>query len=154
MTVRQARPGLTPFVEEYLDVGKALGPGGRDPLLPGNADRRDLVLCDFGKRAYVPRRVDDDLLPVERRVEIRDDADLPARGVGLSVRRRDRERLGRGAVLAALAERARLELSRCYLLELPSLRARTFRSRRRDDDGPPRDRVPPDVVRARQLLVP
>jgi hypothetical protein len=88
--------------------------------------------------------VDDDLLAVERRVEIRDDADLPARGVGLPIRRRNRKDLGRGAVLPALAERAAVELFGTLLLDLSSFGARALRSRRRDDDRPPRDRVSPD----------
>lgn len=153
VTVRKARPGLSPLVEEDLDVGKAVGPRGRCPLLPGDADRRDFVLRNVGERAQVPRRVDDDLLTVEGRVEIRDDADLPARGVGLPIRRRDSEYLRRGAILSALAERAPLEFLSGLLLEPPSLGAWALRPRRRDDDGPPRDRVLPDL-RSGQLLVP
>jgi hypothetical protein len=49
VAVRKARSGLAPFVEEDLDVREAFGAGGRDSLCPGNSDRVDLVLCDFGQ---------------------------------------------------------------------------------------------------------
>jgi hypothetical protein len=130
-----------------LDVGKALGSRGRYPLLPGDADWRDFVLREVGERAHVLRRVDDDLLAVEGRVEIWNDADQPARGVGLPIRRRDRKDLGRGAILPALAERAPLELLSGLALELPSLGARALRARRRDDDSSSRDRVAPSFRR-------
>jgi hypothetical protein len=144
VAVRKARSGFAPLVEEDLDVREAFAAGGRDPLFPGNADRGDLVLRDFGQRADVSRGVDDDLLPVEGRIEIRDDADLPARTVGLSIRWPYGEDLGRRAVLPPLTERAAVELFGTLLLDLSSLGARALRSRRRDDDRPSRDRVPPD----------
>jgi hypothetical protein len=49
VAVRKARSGLAPFVEEDLDVREAFGAGGRDSLCPGNSNRFDLVLCDFGQ---------------------------------------------------------------------------------------------------------
>ena len=52
------------------------------------------------------RRVHDYLLPLERGVEVRDDADLP---VAL---RRQAQRLRRGPVLSPRAERACVELAR------------------------------------------
>jgi hypothetical protein len=48
---------------------------------------------------------------LEDRVEVRDDADRPAGLVRLAAA--DAERLGRRAVLAALAERAREQLVLC-----------------------------------------
>ena len=41
--------------------------------------RRELVVGELGERAHMPRRVDDDLLVLECRVEVRDDPHLPAR---------------------------------------------------------------------------
>ena len=80
VAVRQARAGDAALVEHDLDVRE---PFGRRSLAARVQDRRDgfdLALLQLGQRAGVPRRVDDDLLPLERRVEVRDDADLPARG--------------------------------------------------------------------------
>ena len=78
---------------------------GRFLLAPGSprlSDERELGVAEVGDRSHVLRRVDDDLLPLERRVEVRHDADAP--------RVPDRQRLGRRAVLAPGAERAALEL--------------------------------------------
>jgi hypothetical protein len=57
----------------------------------------------------MPGDMNDHLLPLERRIEVRDDADLPAGSVRLAALRQ-RERLGRRSLLASLTERARLEL--------------------------------------------
>ena len=73
----------------------------------------------------MPRRVDDHLLPLERGVEVRHDAYAPARRVA-RVALRQRQRLGRGAILTALAEGAGLELLRGGVLDL-----------RHADAGPP-----------------
>jgi hypothetical protein len=54
--------------------------------------------------------VDDHLLPVERGVEVRHDADAPAGAVGRRIVAAERESLRRRAVLPALAKRALLEL--------------------------------------------
>jgi hypothetical protein len=51
-------------------------------------------------------RVDDDLVPVEHRIEIRNDADRPAGRVRLSFNVGDSEHLGGRAVLPTLAEGA------------------------------------------------
>jgi hypothetical protein len=61
-------------------------------------------------------RVDDDLVPVEHRVEIRNDADCPAGRVRLSLNVGDSEHLGRRAVLSTLAEGAggKLLLGLCF----------------------------------------
>jgi hypothetical protein len=45
---------------------------------PGLRDERDLVIGQFGERPHVRGRVDDHLLTLERRVEVRDDPDAPA----------------------------------------------------------------------------
>src|ERR687898_2233414 len=79
------------------------------------------------------RRVDDPLLPLERRVEVRDDADPP----GIS----DRERLGRCAVLSAGVERAGVELGLRRRLDVRPARARPLRATCRDRDLPTGERV-------------
>jgi hypothetical protein len=77
----------------------------------------------------------DDLLTLEGWIEVRDDANLPAGRIRLAPRRADRVRLGRSAVLAALAERALVELRLGRRLEPTELRAGTASARRREDDG-------------------
>jgi hypothetical protein len=72
------------------------------PSPPGLRDERQLLVVEVGDRSSVLGRVDDDLLPLERRVEVGHDAYAP--------RVADRERLRRRAVLASRAERAALEL--------------------------------------------
>jgi hypothetical protein len=71
--------------------------------------------------------MDDDLLPLERGIEIRDDTHLP--------RVAETERLGRCPVLAARAERALLELFGCRRLDLAARGSRSLRPRRRDRDA-------------------
>ncbi|HMI99436.1 MAG TPA: hypothetical protein VK488_06360 [Gaiellaceae bacterium] len=80
--------------------------------------------------------MDDDLLVVERGVEVGDDADLPAGRVGLAARRRDREGLGRRAILASCAERTLLELLGGRRRDRFPLRSGPPRPRRRDGDEP------------------
>jgi hypothetical protein len=70
----------------------------------------------------------DDLLPRERRIEVRHDANPP--------RIADEQRLGRRAVLAAPAERALRELLLRRRIELGLRRSRTLRPRRSDGDAP------------------
>ena len=72
--------------------------------LPRLRDGGDLVVGQLRERAHVPRRVHDDLLPLERGVEVRHDAHRPLRRVA------DAKRLGRRAILAPCAERALVEL--------------------------------------------
>jgi hypothetical protein len=65
-------------------------------------------VVEIAERADVLARVDDDLLPVERRVEVRDDADLP--------RLSEPERLRGRPIFPAAAEGTALELLvRCRL---------------------------------------
>jgi len=80
------------------------------PLAPGKRDAGDLVVAQVGERADMPRRRDDDLVLLEDRVEIRDDANRPARRVGIAAARADREGLGRRSLFPPFAERTRDEL--------------------------------------------
>jgi hypothetical protein len=87
--------------------------------------------------------VHDDLLTLERRIQVRDDANRPRR------RPADAEDLRRRAVLAALAERALVELGPGLSLDQPELRAGTTAPVRRNDDESPGERVSPKIQRAR-----
>jgi hypothetical protein len=77
--------------------------------------------------------VDDDLLALERRIEVRDDADLP--------RVAEPEGLRRGAVLAAGVERAALELLAGRRLELREPGAGSVAAPRGEDDAPAGERI-------------
>jgi hypothetical protein len=82
--------------------------------------------------------VDDDLLSLEGRVEIGNDADAP-RVVA------EAQNLRRGAVLASAAERARLELLVRRWIDRRQPRARPAAAARRDYDSATRERVFSDV---------
>ena len=88
--------------------------------------------------------VDHDLLPLEGRVEIGDDADSP--------RLAEMQRLRRGAILSPLTERALVELVLGRLLDPAAARAGSVRPFGRDDDLPSGERVAPEL--RRQLLPP
>jgi hypothetical protein len=77
--------------------------------------------------------MDDDLLALERGVEVRHDAHAP--------RLADPQRLGRRAILATRAERALLELLFRRRVELGLRGARPLRARRRDRDTPAGQRI-------------
>src|SRR5205823_7696267 len=62
------------------------------------------VVVQLRERPHVVLPVHDHLLPVQRRVEVRDDAYAPGALIG------EYERVGRGHLLVAAAERTRLEL--------------------------------------------
>jgi len=96
--------------------------------------------------------MNDDLLAFEGWIEVGNYADLPSGRVGLSPGRRYGKRLGRGAILAPLAERALVELELGRRLERSSPGAGSPLPRRGDDDGPAGDRVAPDF--GRQLFCP
>jgi hypothetical protein len=95
VAVWKACAGLAPLVQERMYVGKAGLAGGPRPLAPGDRDACDLVLAQLREGADVPRRRDDDLVVLEDGVEVRDDADRPARRVRAAPARTDREGLGR-----------------------------------------------------------
>jgi hypothetical protein len=87
--------------------------------------------------------VHDDLLPVEGRVEVRDDADGPLR------LRADAVGLGRRAVLAPRAERTLVDLGFGRLVDQAPRRARTAAAVRGDRDEPPGERISPKIQRGR-----
>jgi hypothetical protein len=90
--------------------------------------------------------VDDHLLVLERRVEVRNDADEPAGRVGLPLGARNRERLGRGAVLAPFAKGALLELfGRRRRRGMDVLRSGPFRALWRNDDDPAGNGIRPEA---------
>jgi hypothetical protein len=117
-------------------MSKAGLAGRLEPCAPCDRNRIELLVVQLGQRTCVPRRVDDDFLVVEGRVEVRDDAGLPARRVGLAPGRPDREGLGWRAILAACAERTLLELLGGRRLDRSALRSGPPRPRRRDGDDP------------------
>jgi hypothetical protein len=110
---------------------------------PRLGDRAKLGVLELGERAHVARRVDHDLLPRERGVEVRDDAHEPVLGGS------DAVRLGRCPVLAALAEGTLVELGLRRLLDQPPRGARTATAVRGDDDEPPGERISPKIQRGR-----
>jgi hypothetical protein len=77
MAVGEARAREPAFVDQGMDVGESFGSRGVDAVLPGFRDRFDLALAEIGEGADVLRRVDDDFLALERRVEVRDDPNPP-----------------------------------------------------------------------------
>ena len=148
--MRQARSGLLTLVDEEVWPPVA-DPTGFEAGGPSGRNCTELVVVQLGEGANVAGAVDDHLLVLERRVEVGHDADKPAGRVGLPPRGRDREHLGRRAVLASLAERAALELFwRRRRLRVDVLRPGPLCALRRDDDDPAGDRIAPEV-RRRQL---
>ncbi len=112
VAVRQARARFAAFVEEEERVVEAGLACRAQPLVPRDGDRAQFLVVELGKRSHVARRVDDHLLVLERGIEVRNDAHLPAGGVGSPVGRRHGEDFGRRSVLAPLVEGALLELCR------------------------------------------
>jgi hypothetical protein len=92
------------------------------------------------------RRVDDDLLPLEGRVEVRHDADLP--GVA------EPQRLRRRPVLTAAAEGTALELVRGRRPDLRQPGARPLAPPGRDQDAPPGERILADLGQGLELPSP
>jgi hypothetical protein len=153
--MRQARAGLTSFVQEGMDVGEAGLARGAGPLAPGDRDAGDLVPCELREGADVARRRDDDLMMLEDRVEVRDDANRPAGRVGGAAARANREGLGRRPILPALAKRAGEQLFLGREVEIsPRARSRPLRTARRDDDPLAGDRVLAKLAAGDQLEAP
>ena len=128
--VREASARRLALVDDRVQVAGGLGLAPPSPRL---RDEPDLFVVELGERAHVLGRVHDDLLPLERGVEVRDDADPP----GIA----DRERLRRCAVLPAGAERARVELFLRRRLDVRPARAGPLRPAWRDHDLSTRERV-------------
>ncbi len=102
VAVGEARACEPALVDQGMDVAEPFGSRRVDAVLPGFGDRLDLAFAEIREGADVVGRMDDDLLALERRVEVRDDPDPP----GIP----DAEGLGRRAILAAGAEGTTLEL--------------------------------------------
>jgi hypothetical protein len=100
-----------------VDVREPLAGGDLRALLPRRRNEGELGVGDVRERLDVPRGVDDDLLPLECRVEVRDDTHGPPRRVGLASFG-ERERFGRRPVFAALVEGTALELLGRLFVEL------------------------------------
>src|SRR5438105_11027036 len=96
MRVRQARARLSPFIDQGVQVA---GRFCAAALLPRLCDQSDLIVVELRDRSEVAGRVHDDLLAVERRIEVGDDTDAPCPGGGKD------ERLRRRHVLVTRAER-------------------------------------------------
>src|SRR5438445_631960 len=102
--MRQTGAGFAAFVDECMHVRESLATRGCGALAPCGCHAVDLLVGQLRERAHVTGRVDDDLLPLERGIEVRDDAHDPARLAA------DAKCLRRRAVLAPLAERTLVEL--------------------------------------------
>src|SRR5262245_62144395 len=96
----QARAGLAALVDERVHVPRY---GGSSPP-PGLGDQIGLVVLELRQRTDVTAAVDDDLLPLECRIEIRNDAPRPVAAFG------QHERLWWGHLLVPRTERTCLEL--------------------------------------------
>src|SRR6266511_4973227 len=107
---------------------------------PRLGDELELLVLQLGDRPHVPAAVHDDLLPFQRRVEIRDDANAP-----LALFRED-ECLWRCHVLVTGAERTRLQLLLRRRIGTGPCRARTLRSAGRDHHRPPGGGVTPQLA--------
>ncbi len=128
----KARAGRAPLVQQHVDVTA----GAPCPQSPSLGDAIEFLVGQLADGPDVAGRVDDDLLPFECGVEVRDDANAPR------AFERQPQRLGRRAVLASLAERAGGELLGRRRLDRPDRRSRPSRAGGRDDDESPRDRIP------------
>jgi hypothetical protein len=97
----------------------------------------ELVVAELGEGPNVLGSVDDDLLSLEGRELVGNDAHRPAWSVRL-MSFREGEDFGRRLVLTALAERAALELLVCLRIELnPAFGSRPGGSCRRDGNDAP-----------------
>src|SRR5215210_754840 len=109
-----------------------------DAAVPGVRDEYDLGVVEFRERTHVLGRMDDNLLPLEGRVQVRDDANAP-RVVSES------QHFRRCPVLAPAAEGAALELLVRRWLDFGKPRAGAVAAAGRKDDPATRQRVFADV---------
>src|SRR5207237_1473178 len=133
----KARAGLAALVDDrvHVAVGDVV-----PPLPPRGGDQVDLALLEVGERAHVARTVDDDLLPLEGSVEVRNHADCPVALLG------EAERLRRRALLVAGAEGALVELLLGRRRDRPAWGSRPPAAGGRDRHQPPRERVAPELA--------
>src|SRR6266516_8120607 len=99
--MRQARSGLTPLVDQRVDVTR-VGFRTESPRLCGE---RHFGVVELRHGPDMPTTVHYDLLPLERGIEVRDDARPPVTVLG------QHERLRRRHFLVARAEGTRFELA-------------------------------------------
>ena len=135
--MRKARAGQTALVDQCVDVPEALVERGLDSLLPGLGDERDLRVREVREGTNVLRRVDHDLLALERRVEVRHHAYLP----GIA----DPQCLRRRLVFPARVEGAAIQLFGRRLGRRREPRAWTTTAAGRDHDPATRQRVFADL---------
>ena len=134
-------------------IDEATGPWGvkvsivevKDVEIPSGMQRAmarqaeaELAVRKLRERPGVARDVDDHLLTSHRRVEVRDDTDLPG-AIG-----RQAQGLGRRPVFVSRADRALLELLCGRRRNLGAADAGPPRPLRRDGDDAPRERVAPE----------
>jgi hypothetical protein len=105
-----------------------------DARLPRRRDQRKVLRRQVGERLDVLGSVDDDLLPLEGGVEVRDYANPPPGRVGLALAVSEGKDLGRRLALVPFAERA---------AGIRARRAGSLRPPRRDDDEASRERIAP-----------
>lgn len=112
MRVGEAGPRRATLVDEPEDPLEPVIGSGSPARVPGARDQLDLLVAQLGERALVPGRVDHDLLPLDRGVEVRHHSHDPLRAS-----LREAERLGRRPILASGAKRALVELLLLGLLD-------------------------------------
>jgi len=127
--VREARARVAALVHERVEIALRVSLAAAAPCL---GDEVELRVLELGERACVPWAVDDDLLPLERGKEVRDDA----YGPGLLAFRQP-QRLRWRAVLAAGAERTLVQLLPGRRLEPVPRGTRPARPRFGEGDPPP-----------------
>src|SRR6266516_4725587 len=100
----QAGAGGPPLVDGRVDVGEPLAAGLLDASVPRLRDRLELRRVQLAEGANVLWTVHDNLLPLERGVEVGDDPHLPSGRVRSATLGGKGEHLRRRSVLSPLAE--------------------------------------------------
>src|SRR5438552_4975877 len=134
--MRQARSGLSALVDQRVDIaGVSLS-----PQPPGLCRERPFDVVELRARPDMPAAVHDDLLPLERGVEVRDDAHPPVAVRG------QHERLRRRHLLVAGAKRTQLELAGRWWLERRTRSARAPGAAGSDHGNPARLGIAPKLA--------
>jgi hypothetical protein len=136
VAVREARARLAALVQQRVDVTEPGVARGARAFAPGDGDAANLVPVELREGTNVARCRDDDLVVLEDGVEVRDDADRPARRVRGAASRADREGLRRCSLLTALAERAGQQLVLGRQVEIGTRRGAGSPGSVRCDDDP------------------
>jgi hypothetical protein len=136
MRVREACTGVPPLVDQRVQIAVRVGGAA---ALPSLGDEVELIVGQLRDRPHVFRRVDDDLLPLERRIEVRHDPHAPAAVASRprAARRgfRQDERLRRRHLFVSTAKGAGRQLVLRRVGERRSRHAGPPRTRRRDCDA-------------------